>query len=327
MGIRDIPLMALLLAAGSGSPAPAAHAAEAVYPDREIRFIVPFPPGGGNDIVGRIVADKLREVLGQSVLVENRGGAGGTSGTELVAKSAPDGYTLLINNISLAINATLFPKLPYDAVKSLQPVSLVGQQPNVLTIAPTLQATSVAELLKLARSRPDPLIYGSGGPGSSSHLAGARLQMATGLRMTHVPFKGLAQAMTDLGAGRVELIVATVSTALQPIHAGKVRALAVTSARRTPLLPLLPTMIEAGVRGYEVSTWYMVLLPARTPAAIGRRLSDALRAIAADAGVVKQFAEQGLDPAHSNPAQAAALLKSEIRKWAPVVKAAGAAPG
>ena len=171
------------------------------------------------------------------------------------------------------------------------------------------------------------MIYGSGGPGSSSHLAGVRLQMATGIRMTHVPYKGLAPAMADLDASRVDLIVATVSTALPHVKAGKIRALAVTSAKRTPLLPNLPTMIESGVKDYEVTTWYMVLVPARTPGAVVTRLNDALRAISADAVLAKQFAGQGLEPAYSSPAQATALLKTEIGKWRPVVKATGIRPG
>lgn len=318
---------ALLLLACLCVTALAAQSADSTYPTREVRFIVPFPPGGGNDTVGRIIARKLQDSLGQPVLVENQGGAGGTTGTALAAKAPPDGYTLLINNISLAINATLFPKLPYDTLKSLQPVSLIGQQPNVLVIAPALKAASVGELLKLARGRTDGIIYGSGGPGSSSHLAAARLQLATGISMTHVPYKGLAQALTDLGAGRVEMIVSTISTALPHMNMGKVRALAVTSARRTPLLPKLPTMIESGVGDYVVSTWYMVLAPAKTPRPVIAKLNGALGAVAADGGAIRQFAALGLDPAHSRPEQAAAHLKSEIAKWAPVVKAAGARPG
>jgi len=326
MGKRHSALIALLPACLAG-PATQAPAAESSYPNREIRFIVPFPPGGGNDIVGRIVAGRLQDALGKPVLVENRGGAGGTAGTEIVAKAAADGHTLLINNISLAINATLFPKLPYDTLKSLRPVSLVGRQPNVLAVAPAIKATNVGEFLKLARSRPDGIIYGSGGPGSSSHLAGARLSLLAGIRMTHVPYQGLAQAMTDLGAGRVELVVATVSTALPHMNSGKIRALAVTSAHRTPLLPQLPTVIESGVGDYEVSTWYMVLGPARTPRVAVARLNDVLRAIAANPDVARLFAAQGLDPAHSTPDQAAALLKSEVGKWGPVVKTTGARPG
>jgi tripartite-type tricarboxylate transporter receptor subunit TctC len=327
MGHRYSALTALLLPACLAGPAVQALAADASYPSREIRFIVPFPPGGGNDTVGRIVAGRLQDALGQPVLVENRGGAGGITGTEIVAKAPPDGHTLLINNISLAINATLFPKLPYDTLKSLRPVALVGRQPNVLVIAPSLKAGNVGEFLKLARDRPDGIIYGSGGPGSSSHLAGARLQLATGIRMTHVPYKGLAQAMTDLGAARLEMVIATVSTALPHMNSGKIRALAVTSAQRTLLLPKLPTMIEAGVSDYEVTTWYMVLAPARTPRSVVARLSDALRMASTGADLAQQFAAQGLDPAHSSPDQAAALLKSEIAKWGPVVKAAGAKPG
>ena len=320
--------IALLLPACFTMLSPAAHAAgPPSYPAREIRFIVPFPPGGGNDIVGRLVAAKLESTLGKTVLVDNRDGAGGTTGTALAAKSAPDGYTLLINNISLAINATLAPHLPYDTLKSFQPVALVGRQPNVLAIAPAIKAASVAELLKLARSQPDPIIYGSGGPGSSSHLAGVRLQMTAGIRMTHVPYKGLAPAMADLDASRIDLIVATVSTALPHVKAGKVRALAVTSAKRSSLLPDLPTMIESGVKDYEVDTWYMVLAPSKTPGAVVTRLNDALRVIRADVALSKQFAGQGLEPAYSSPAQAAALLKSEIGKWRPVVKAAGIKPG
>lgn len=303
------------------------QAAESAWPAREIRFIVPFPPGGGNDTVGRIVARKLQDTLGQSILVENQGGAGGTAGTAIAAKAPPDGYTLLINNISLAINATLFPKLPYDTLKSLQPVSLVGHQPNVLLVAPALKTASVGDFLKLARSRTGGVIYGSGGPGSSSHLAAARLQLATGIPMTHVPYQGLAQALTDLGAGRVEMIVSTISTALPHMSSGKVRALAVTSARRTPLLPKLPTMIESGIADYEVSTWYMVLAPAKTPRPVVAKLSGALATAAADTGVVKQLAALGVDTAHSGPEQAAAYLNSEIGKWGPVVKATGAKPG
>src|SRR5690349_18935821 len=327
MGQRNIVPTALLLPACFVVLAAAAHAAAPSFPARDIRFIVPFPPGGGNDIVARLVAGKLENALGKTVLVENRGGASGTAGTAIVAQSAPDGHTLLINNISLAITATLVPKLPYDTLKSLQPVSLVGSQPNVLAVAPAIKVASIAELLKLARSQPDPIIYGSGGPGSSSHLAGARLQMVTGIRMTHVPYKGLAPAMSDLDASRVDMIIATLSTALLHVQASKTRALAVTSAKRTSLLPNVPTMIESGVKDYEVTTWYMVLVPAKTPGHVVTRLNDALRAVSADTVVAKQFAEQGLEPAHSSPAQAATHLKSEIGKWGPVVRATGAKPG
>ena len=324
MGMRHHALPALLLPALLA--AADAPAAESPYPVREIRLIVPYPPGGGNDVVGRIVAGQLARTFRQPVTAENRGGAGGTTGTGMVARAAPDGYTLLVNNISLAINATLFPKLPYDTLKSLQPVSLVARQPNVMVVAPTIKAASVTDLFQLARSRKEGLIYGSGGPGSSSHLAGLRLALAVGIPMTHVPYKGLAPAMTDLGSGRVEMIIATVSTALPHMKSGKVRALAVTGGQRTPLLPQLPTVIEAGVKDYEVTTWYMMLEPARTPRALVSRLNETLRTIASGADIARELAPQGLDPAYSSPDQAAAFLKSEIAKWGPAVKLSGAKP-
>ena len=298
----------------------------AAYPVRSIRFIVPFPPGGGNDIVGRIVAQHLQSALGQSIVVDNRGGAGGTLGTDIAAKAPPDGYTLLINNVSLAINATLFPKLPYDTLKDLAPVSLVGHQPSILLIHPGVKAKTVKELLALARSQPGGLIYGSGGPGSSGHLATERLRLAAGITLTHVPYKGLGPAMTDLMGGRVEFIIATASTALPMLKAGKVEALAVTTATRFTMLPQLPTMIEAGVPDYEVSTWYAVLVPAKTPPAVIARLNGELTKMAGVASVQQQFAVQGIDPAHSSPQQAFAHIKAEVERWGRVVKTAGIKP-
>src|SRR5436190_9588923 len=192
------------------------------YPSRDLFLVVPYPPGGANDLLGNIMAKALQDVLGRTVTIENRGGAGGTIGTGMVAKSPADGHTLLINNISLAINATLFPKLPYDVSKNLIPISIIGRQPNVLVIGPGVKANTVKELLDLARAKQGSLIYGSGGPGSSSHLAAVRLQLATQTAMTHVPNKGLGPALADLAAGKSDLIVATASTALPAIKAGKV---------------------------------------------------------------------------------------------------------
>lgn len=318
----DVIFVAALLLVSGGTaaqPPPVAPRAGHAYPSREIRFIVPFPPGGGNDVVGRIVARKLAESFGQEVIVENRGAAGGTVGTDIVAKAAPDGYTMLINNISLAVNATLFPKLPYDTQTDLTPVSIVGHQPSVLLIHPGLDAKSVRELLDLARYKPGQVIYGSGGLGTSSHLATERLLMVSGTRMTHVPYKGLAQAVSDLTNGRVDMVMATASTALPEVARGKVRALAVTTARRSTLFPQLPTMIEAGVPGYEVSTWYALLVPARTPRQVVTRLNGELYSIASNAAVKESFAAQGLDTAHTSPEQAHAYIRSEIEKWAKVV--------
>jgi len=302
---------------------PATPPASLAYPAREIRLIVPFPPGGGNDAIGRIIAEQLQKFLGQAVTVDYRGGGGGTIGTDIAAKSAPDGHTLLINNISLAVNATLFRKLPYDTQKDLDPVSIIGHQPSVLAIYPGLQVKSVPELLELARKTPAKLIYGSGGAGTSSHLATERLQLATQVRMTHVPYKGLGPALIDLAAGKVEMIIATANTAAPHVKAGKIRALAVTTKQRSPLFPQLPIMIEAGVPGFDVSTWYALLVPAGTPRPIISRLNQALARIANTAAVRDTFLAQGIEPDHTSPAQARLYVQSEISRWGKVIKTAG----
>jgi len=302
-----------------------AGAAEA-YPARPIRFIVPFPPGGGNDIVGRIVAQKLAEGLGQQVVIDNRGGAGGTIGTDIAAKAPPDGYTMLVNNISLAVNHTLFRKLPYDTLKDLAPVSLVGRQPNIVVVHPALPVKSMRELIDLARTKPGQLNYGSGGNGTASHLATEMLKLMTKTDLVHVPYKGLGPALTDLVGGRLELIISTMASALPQIKAGKLRPLAVTTARRSSFFPEVPTMHEAGVKGYEFSTWYGLLVPAGTPQAIVDRLNrEAGKAVASPA-VIEQFGGQGLEPAASSAQEFSAYLRSEVAKWGRVIRASGAAP-
>ena len=321
--LKTFRVAAFMLAA-MFPPLPAG-AAEA-YPARPIRFIVPFPPGGGNDIVGRIVAAKLAEVLGQQVVIDNRGGAGGTIGTDLTAKAPPDGYTILVNNISLAVNQSLFRKLPYDTVRDLAPVSLVGRQPNVLVVHATLAAKSVGELIAFARTKPGELNYGSGGSGTASHLATEMLKLMTKTDITHVPYKGLGPALTDLVGGRVELIISTLASALPQIKSGKLRALAVTTARRSSFFPQVPTMDEAGVRGYEFSTWYGLLVPAGTPHAIVEQLNVATKTAVASPAVAEQFAAQGLEPASSSSKDFGAYLKSEVAKWGRVIKASGATP-
>jgi tripartite-type tricarboxylate transporter receptor subunit TctC len=294
------------------------------YPSRELRLVVPFPPGGAKDVLAKILGKKLHEFLGKAVVIDNRGGAGGTTGTGIVAKAPADGHTLLMNNISLATSVTLFPKLPYDTLKDLMPLSIVGRQPNVLVVGPTITVNTVQELLNLARAKPGALVFGSGGPGSSSHLAAERLKLATNTVMTHVPYKGLGPAMTDLVAGKNDLIVATVSTVLPIVKAGKVQVLAVTTAKRTSFFPDTPTMIEAGIPDYEVSTWYSLLTPARTPAPVVTRLNNELAKIAASENVKTQFAVQGMETGHTTPEQALAYIRSEIDKWGRVVKASGA---
>jgi tripartite-type tricarboxylate transporter receptor subunit TctC len=301
---------------------PQAAAAQA-YPAKAIRFIVPFAPGGGNDILGRVVAQKLNEGFGVPVVVDNRGGAGGTIGTDITAKSPPDGYTLLINNLSLAVNITLYSKLPYDTLKDLQPVSLVGRQPNILVVHPSLPVKNLKELLALAKSQPGQLAYSSGGVGSSSHLAGELLRLIAGIDIIHVPYKGMGPAMVDLVSGQVQLSMATMASALPHVRSQRMRPIAVSTARRVAVVPEVPTMQEAGLAGYEHSTWYGILVPARTPGPVVARLNGELRKIVASDDVKQKFDPQGVEPDSSTPEEFSAFLRTEAGKWAKVVKGAG----
>ena len=324
--MRGMNLVGVVLVAGAIlSLAPACAGAQH-YPSRPVRFIVPFPPGGGNDIVGRVIALRLAEALGQPVIVDNRGGAGGTLGTDITAKSPADGYTLLINNISLAVNATLFAKLPYDTLKDLAPVTLVGRQPNLLVVHPSVAAQSIRELLALAKARPRQLNYGSGGVGTASHLATELLKLMAHVELVHVPYKGLGPALTDLMGGQVQLIISTMASALPQVKAGKLRPLAVTTAKRSPFFPEVPTMDEAGVRGYEFNTWYGMLVPAGTPRPIVERLNRETAKLLDSAAIKEQFATQGIEAAPTSPEQFGAYLRTEVEKWGKVVKASGASP-
>ena len=313
-----------LLSLGLACAAATVTAAAQDYPSKPIRFIVPFAPGGGNDILGRVVAQKLNEAFNVPVVVDNRGGAGGTIGTDLTAKAPPDGYTMLINNVSLAVNVTLYPKLPYDTLKDLEPVTLVGRQPNILVVHPTLPAKSVKELLALARAKPQQLTYGSGGIGSSSHLATELLKLTAKIEIVHVPYKGMGPALIDLMSGQTQLIMATMASALPFVRSGRVRALAVTPAKRVPVVPDVPTMIEAGVPGFDYSTWYGLLLPAGTPQPVVTRLHEAMRRILGATDVKEKFGSQGVEPAVTTPPEFKAYLKSEVARWGKVIKASGA---
>jgi tripartite-type tricarboxylate transporter receptor subunit TctC len=298
-------------------------AAGQAYPSKAIRFIVPFAPGGGNDILGRVVAQKLNQSFGVPVVVDNRPGAGGTLGTDLTAKSQPDGYTILINNLSVAVNVTLYPKLPFDPLKDLQPISLVGRQPNILVVHPTLPAKSWKELQALAKQRPGQLSFSSGGVGSSSHLAGELLKVVAGIDMVHVPYKGMGPALIDLISGQVQLAMATLASALPHIRNQRMRPLAVSTATRVAVVPDVPTLQEAGLRAYEHSTWYGLFVPAATPRPVVDRLNESVRKIVASDDVKQKFSPQGVEPASNSPEEFRAYLTAEIAKWAKVVRSAG----
>ena len=308
-------LFAIVLAAGAASGQP--------YPSRPVRLIVPTGPGGGTDLVGRVIAQKLSQSLGQTFVVDNRGGAGTTLGTELAAKSPPDGYTLVLEHVSLAFNTSYYRKLPYDAQKDFAPVALAAIQPYIVTVHPSLPATSVRELVALARARPGAIAYGSGGPGSGPFMGAELLKFMTKTNMLHVPYRGAGLAFNDLISGQVQVMVATASLALPHTAAGRVRALAVTSAKRIPARPELPTVAESGVPGFDFSTWYGVLAPAGTPRAIVDKLNEEITRIMDDPETQRRFAGEGLDVLKSTPAEFAAFIARDIGKWAKVVKATG----
>ena len=296
------------------------------YPSRPMRVVVPFAPGGAVDLVARTVAPRLGEALGQPVVVDNRGGAGGTIGTDIVAKARPDGHTLLVASMGVAVNAVLYPKLPYDTLKDLAPVTTLGEQPNIVVVHPSLSARSVGELVTLARSRPGQISYASGGIGSNTHLATLLFLQMAGIEMLHVPYKGLGPAIADLVGGQVQLAVSNVSTALPHVKSGRLRLLAVTSARRFPLFPDTPTVDEAGVKGYESSGWYGIWGTAGTPSSVLAVLNKVVTKILDTPAIKEQFGAQGLQPIPTSPEAFGKRLREEIRKWGPVVRASGAKP-
>lgn len=293
------------------------------YPSRPIRMIVAYPPGGGTDQVGRVMADQLSQSLGQNVVVDNRGGATGNIGTELAARAVPDGYTLLMGNVAPnAVNVSLFRKLGFDPVKDFAPVSLVAVTPNILVVHPSMAVKTVNDLVAVAKAKPGTLNFPSAGVGSSSHLAGEMLKSMAGIDMVHIPFKGGGPALIAVISGQVQIMFATMPAAMPHVKSGKVRPVAVTTAKRSQAMPDLPTIAESGVKGYEASTWYGLLAPARTPQTIINRLHGETVKILA--GPTRQRLElQGFEPDGGTPTAFAAYIKSEITKWAKVIKDAG----
>jgi tripartite-type tricarboxylate transporter receptor subunit TctC len=299
--------------------------AVAAEPERPVRLIVPFPAGGAADVMARGMAQRLGEALGTTVVVDNRGGAGGATAAEAVARSAPDGRTLFFATMGTqAINPALYPNLRYDPVKDFAPISVTHLTPRVLVVGPQVAARDVAQLIALARAKPDALTYGSAGSGSSSHLAGALFESMTGTRMLHVPYKGSAPLLTDLLAGRVDLAFDSYTVYAEHIKSGRVRALGVTSTRRLAALPTVPTIAEAGVPGYEVSNWLGVLAPAGTPSDVLARLHAALGRAMATPALRAQLTDLGIEPVFGPPEAFGALIRGEIPKWAAIVRSSGA---
>jgi tripartite-type tricarboxylate transporter receptor subunit TctC len=296
--------------------------AQELYPSRPLKFILPFPPGGPTDILGRLISERLSANLGQPVVTENRGGAGGNVGAEAAARSAPDGYTIVLVAPSLAISPTLYSKLNYDPVKDFAPVSLVATIPNVLVTQPAL-AANLREFIALAKDKPGALNFGSGGSGTSNHLAGELFNIVAGVKLVHVPYKGVNLAMQDVLAGPIHLVVIGVPAAGPHIKSGRLRALAVVARERLPTLPEVPTAAEAGLPGFEVTTWYGILAPAGTPRPIVQRLNAELVKIMNSADVKERLAAMGTEPRSSTPEEFAAYIREEIAKWGDVVRKAG----
>lgn len=326
--MRHSFLLRVILVVGVNAFAGNAAAAEASsFPARPVRIIVPFPPGSGTDIVARVIGSSLAAAWRQSVVVDNRPGAGGTIAGELVAKGNADGYTLMLGNVStLAIARGLYPNLAYDPLRDFAPVTLITTSENVAVVHPTLPVDSIKSLIAYARARPRQINYGSAGSGTTTHLGGAMFSAMAGVEMTHVPYKGSVPALTDLLAGQTQLMFSSVPTALPHIKSARLRPLAVTRLTRSTLLPDLPTVHESGIRDFDISLWQGLVAPAATPREIVAKLNEQVRTSLAAPDLRRQLTAQGLDPVGNSPEQFGAYIRAEAAKWAKVIKATGARP-
>jgi tripartite-type tricarboxylate transporter receptor subunit TctC len=294
------------------------------YPSKPIRLVVPFAAGGATDVLARLVGERLTASLGQQVVVDNRPGAGGNIGSDIVARAEPDGYTILMGAVGThAINPSLYPKMPYDPVKDFAPVTLVASVPNVLVVNPEVPAKSVQELIDLAKAKPGELNFASSGNGTSIHVSGELFKAMTGTDIVHVPYKGSGPAVTDLLGGQVQMMFDNMPSSLPHVKAGKLRALGVTSAKRSPALPEVPTIAEAGVPGYDATSWFGILAPAGTPEPVVTRLQGAIVQALGEPEMRQRMADLGAEPVGDTPAEFGQFITAELAKWAKVVNDAG----
>jgi tripartite-type tricarboxylate transporter receptor subunit TctC len=321
--VRHVWRIAAVLVALMG---PIAGAAAETYPSRPIRMVVPFPPGGPTDILARLLGGKLTEAWGQPVVVDNRPGAAGIIGTEIVVKAPPDGYTLVLSIAADAISSALYPKMPYDVLHDLRPVCLVSISPFVLVVHPSLNVRSLGQLIELARARPGQIGFASGGVGVPSHMAGELLKWRAGIELLHVPYKGQGPAMADVLAGHVPLMFVNPMNGLPYIRDGQLHAIAVSTPERIAAAPEIPTLAESGLPGFDVSIWFAVQAPAATPDDIVRRLADELRRILEQPDVRASQAAQGAESVFEGPDAVTARLRADIVKWTEVIKAANIRP-
>lgn len=318
----------VLAAAGAACAlalAPLAAHAQAAFPTRPITIVVPFSAGGTTDILARVIGQYMSKDLGQPVIVDNRAGAGGNIGAQNVARAAPDGYTILMGTVGThAINQSLYKKMPFDPIKDFAPLSRVALVPNLLVANPAQPFKSVKELIAYAKANPGKVTFGSSGSGTSIHLSGEMFQHMAGVKMQHVPYRGSSPAVTDLLGGQIAVMFDNMPSAIGHVKAGKLRALAVTTPKRSPALPDVPTIAEAGVPGYSATSWFGLLAPANTPAPVVARLNASILKALADPEVKKKMAEQGAEPFGEKPEQFAEFIRSETAKWGTIVKQSGA---
>lgn len=311
------------LALGAAALLPLWSHAQAPWPQRPIKLIVPFAAGGSNDNLARLLAVKMGERLGQPVVVENKGGAGGTIGTEFVAKAAPDGYTLLLGSTSITTNAAAGKKLPYDPLKDLQPIGLIAESPLVIVVANSLKVNSLRELIALARAKPGSISYGSAGTGGTNHLGTEMFASAAKVQFMHVPYKGISLAFNDLMGGSLQMLVPSLPSSIAQIQGGKLRALAVTGPQRSPLAPDIPTASEAGLPGFRLEVWFGLLGPAGMPASVVKRLNEELHAVLATAEVKEVLARESSTPRPSTPDELGALIRTDLARWTQLIKERG----
>ena len=301
----------------------ALNAHSQTYPERPVRAVVPFPAGGGTDILARLLLQRMAERMGANFVIDNRAGAGGTIGTEIVAKAAPDGYTILVASSSHTINPSVYKKIGYDPARDFAAITMIASGPGLLVVNPSVPAKSVKELIALAKSRPGQMNYASAGNGTPPHLAAELFKSMAGVDLVHVPYKGNVPAFADLISGAVSLSFPTITSGLPQVRAGKLRALGVTSKQRSAAVPDVPTIAEAGLPGYEASTWYGMFAPAGTRPAIVTKLNGEMALVLRSKDVHEKLLAQGLEPVANTPTEFAAIVAAELVKWSKVVKAAG----